>query len=197
MTYKVGFDPEVSKVFDLTTGTLLGDEKAGDTPMRCPFGDGGTVWKLRAGTFPGSGCKVTKSTVGSLGGPYCGSGGSGGSGSSGTGGSGGSGGAPGGSDGGISTCSCNGGTMSLDCFCSAYGASYGCVSALATFKSGSSAYSTIEEFADCNLAVVTITTSAGKQLSRIVLQTDELHRGDGADPDSLPARLAGNSLALR
>jgi hypothetical protein len=152
----VGYDPEISKVFDLTTGTLVGDQKAGDTPMKCPFGDGGTVWKLSAGTFPESGCTVTKCTVGSLGGPYCGAGGSGGSG--------GTGGAPGGSDGG-NTCACNGGSMSLDCFCSAYGGIYGCVAALATFKSSGSAYSTIEEFADCNLAVVTTTSSAGKQLS--------------------------------
>jgi len=80
VTYQVGYDPEISKVFDLTTVALVGDEKAGDIPLTCPFGDSGTVSKLSGGTFPGGGCKVTKCTVGPGGGPYCGSEGSGGSG---------------------------------------------------------------------------------------------------------------------
>jgi len=71
VTYQVGYDPEISRVFDLRTGALVGDEKAGDVPMNCPFGDGSTVSKLSAGVFPGSDCKVTKCTVGPVGGPYC------------------------------------------------------------------------------------------------------------------------------
>jgi hypothetical protein len=176
VTYKAGYDPEVYKVFDLTTGALVGDQQASDVPLKCPFGDAGTVGKLSAGRFPDADCKVTKCTVGPLGGPYCGTGGSGGSrpdgpvagGTTGSGGSGGSGGAGGvvGSDGGASTCSCNGSSTTLDCFCSAGGIPYGCERNLSAFTSpGGRSYSTIEEFAECNLVVVTNVSSFGMQLS--------------------------------
>jgi hypothetical protein len=108
VTYKAGYDPEVYRVFDLTTGALVGDQRAGDVPMNCPFGDAGTVGKLSAGRFPNADCKVTKCTVGPVGGAYCETGGTVGShldadpirgGSSGTGGTGG----VVGSDGGAST----------------------------------------------------------------------------------------------
>jgi hypothetical protein len=168
VTYKAGYDPEVSKVFDLTTGALVGDETAGDVPIRCPFGDGGTVGKLSAGRFPDASCKVTKCTVGPVGGPYCGTGGTGGSpGSGGAGGNpgvGGSTGSGGSRDGGNSSCSCSG--MTLDCFCGVSSIGYDCVRTLSTFtSSGGSSYATLEEFADCNLVVVTTNISAGMQLA--------------------------------
>jgi|GEM_PF-5515411 len=174
VTYKFGLDPEISKVFDLTTGALVGDQMASDTPMNCPFGDSGTIGGLSAGRFPDATCTVSQCTVGPVGGAYCGTGGTGGSrldgpvagGSSGSGGAGGSGGVTGTSDAQASSCACNGSSMSLDCFCSVGGILYPCEPALSTFASpGGSPYSTLEEFADCDLVVVTTVGSVGTQMS--------------------------------
>jgi len=184
--YKLGYDPEIHKVFDMTTGALVGDQMASDAPMKCPFDDSGTIGGLSAGRFPDASCKLTGCTVGPVGGGHCGAGGTGGSsldgpvagGSSGSGGSGGAGGAGGvigNSDAQASTCSCDGGSMTLDCFCSAGGVPYGCEGSLSTFTSpGGSPYSTIEEFADCDLVVVTNVTSFGMQRSVYEQSSGEL-----------------------
>ena len=115
------------------------------------------------GTQAGSGGLATGGRV-STGGNVAGSGGvvaDGGVGTGGTrasGGAGGSGGSwsdPGG-------CSCAGGRTTLECFCKAYA----CTETLASYAPDAGAglaYSTLEEYADCNLVVVTIMGSIASQ----------------------------------
>jgi len=146
---QIGADPALDHAFDMVTGRLVGEQRGSDVPSRCPFDDASTYHSLSAGQFPAPTCRVSACVA--SGSPFasCGNLGSGGS-TGGTGGAGGAGGSGGTMLDGGGSCTCASGETTLDCFCS----TYDCPTSLTAFTEGARAYSLLEEYAECNLVVV-------------------------------------------
>jgi hypothetical protein len=186
VTYKNDCARRAASAAYAHSGACSGGSVAGGTSGTSGTGAGGS-------TTTGTGRRNTGGTA---------AGGSGGSGTGGVVGSGGlgaggalaTGGSSGGDAGAVTTCSCAGGKTTLECFCRVFS----CDRTLASFTvdaGTSSAFSTLEEYADCDLVVVTVMNSIAPWVYVFNRSTGQLV-GEQYNTDAAePCRFGGDSGA--